>query len=196
MNTLNSIKCAAVLLPALALGVPMANANDPLRDDPCREGTAVAAAGLERDHHRDEHSSQPGRDTDQRDGPAAATSRQSEDRSDQRSEYMANKPARGFHSDSLVGQEVKNRSSDESVGTVSNLLLDEEGQIVAVIIGVGGLMGLGERDVAIAWNQIERTVDGDETTLWVNLNEQSVENAPEYSSDRKYSADRSTRSRQ
>ena len=103
----------------------------------------------------------------------------------QKSDYVENKPARGFHSDSLVGKEVKNQSSNDSVGTVSNLLLDHDGQIVAVIIGVGGLMGIGERDVAISWDQIERRVDSDdETTLWVNLSEQDLNDAPKYSSDR------------
>ena len=102
-----------------------------------------------------------------------------------KSEYVENKPARGFHSDSLVGKEIKNQSSKDSVGTVNNLLLDHDGQIVAVVIGVGGLMGIGERDVAISWDQIERRVDDDdETTLWVNLTSKNLTDAPRYTSER------------
>lgn len=140
------------------------------RDERSTSQTAQQHAAQAGDRRDDRHD-------DRRDDQRSASA--------QKSDYVENKPARGFHADSLVGKEVKNQSSNDSVGTVSNLLLDHDGQIVAVIIGVGGLMGIGERDVAISWDQIERRVDSDdETTLWVNLSEQNLKDAPKYSSDR------------
>ncbi len=155
MNTLNSLKCAAILLPALAMGVPMANASDEKRTDPASPERATAVAG----HH-----------------------------------YLETMPVRGYHSDSLVGQEVKSRRSNESVGKVSNLLLDENDKIVAVVISVGGVLGIGEHDVAIAWDQVERRVDGDETTLWVNLTEESLKDAPKFSGETRQSRGEQQRS--
>ena len=159
------------------------------RDQPRISQTTDTRTGQHMDQRADRASERTGQTADQR------TSRTADERTAQTTEprtaatrtteYVENMPARGYHSDSLVGQEVKSRLNNESVGTVSNLVLDNDGQVVAVIIGIGGLMGLGQRDVAISWDQIERSFDGDDTTLWVNLTEQSLKDAPKYSSDRK-----------
>lgn len=158
MKTLTSLKCAAILLPALAVGIPMANASDEKRDDPQESAKTASTYGPDRQDQR---------------------------KSTTKNEFFETNPARAYLSDSLVGQEVKSRGSDKSVGEISNLLLDENGQVVAAIISVGGTLGLGEHDVAIAWDQIERRVDGDEITLWVNQTEQSLKDAPKFSSTMK-----------
>ena len=144
MNTFSSLKCAVVLLPALAVGMPMANASDDeKRNDPRQAGA----------HHQ----------------------------------YLETMPARGYHSDNLIGQDVMSRRSNETIGTISKLLLDENDKIVAAVISVGGVLGIGEHDVAISWDQIERRGDGDDTTLWVNMTEESLENAPKFSDETGYS---------
>src|SRR5215210_7295741 len=38
---------------------------------------------------------------------------------------------------------------NEKVGDVNDLLFDKDGKILAVIIGVGGFLGIGEKDVAL-----------------------------------------------
>lgn len=97
--------------------------------------------------------------------------------------FVETMPASGYHSDNLVGHEVTNRSNDETVGEISNLVIDESGQVVAVILSVGGVLGIGEREVAIAFDRIERTEDGDEINLFVNLTEDELDDAPEYSNE-------------
>lgn len=37
----------------------------------------------------------------------------------------------------------------QDIGTVDDLLADREGRVVAVIVGVGGFLGIGDKDVAI-----------------------------------------------
>lgn len=167
MNTLTSLKCTAVSLPALAVGMPMANAQDEKHDyaqDSAKTSSSFSS------NPQDER-----RDTTLPSSAQAAVN----------NEFFENMPARGYHSDSLIGQQVKSRKNDESVGEISNLLLNENGQIVAVILSVGGTLGMGERDVAIAWDQIERRVDGDETTLLVNQTKENLKDAPKYSSETK-----------
>jgi hypothetical protein len=39
--------------------------------------------------------------------------------------------------------------SDETIGGVNDLLFDKSGKIVAVIVGVGGFLGIGQKNVAI-----------------------------------------------
>jgi sporulation protein YlmC with PRC-barrel domain len=40
--------------------------------------------------------------------------------------------------------------SDNKIGGVDDILIDKEGRVTAVIIGVGGFLGMGEKDVAVA----------------------------------------------
>lgn len=73
--------------------------------------------------------------------------------------YLTSKPAEDYFSESLIGLTVTNRRDNAEVGTVDELLIDQDGQIAALIVSIGGVMGVGEKDLAIAWDQIERKVD-------------------------------------
>src|SRR5437868_5280549 len=48
-------------------------------------------------------------------------------------------------------------SQDNKIGDVSDLLVDKDGKINAVIIGVGGFLGAGEKNVAVAFNALKVT---------------------------------------
>src|SRR6202022_1499113 len=39
--------------------------------------------------------------------------------------------------------------SDNKIGDIDDVLIDKEGNVTALIIGVGGFLGMGEKDVAI-----------------------------------------------
>jgi len=54
----------------------------------------------------------------------------------------------------LVGVNVYN-NENESIGSISDLLTDKSGNIKAVLIGVGGFLGVGEHLVAVAFDQIK-----------------------------------------
>ena len=54
----------------------------------------------------------------------------------------------------LVGLSVYNESN-ESVGSISDLLTDKGGSIKAVVIGVGGFLGVGEHLVAVAFDKMK-----------------------------------------
>jgi sporulation protein YlmC with PRC-barrel domain len=53
----------------------------------------------------------------------------------------------------LEGLNVYN-NNDEKIGDISELIVDNSGKIQAVVVGVGGFLGIGERDVAIPFEQI------------------------------------------
>ncbi len=57
----------------------------------------------------------------------------------------------------LIGENVYNSTADdaEKVGDVNDLVLSPEGQIEAIVIGVGGFLGIGEKDVAIEYKTID-----------------------------------------
>src|SRR5437660_11228386 len=54
----------------------------------------------------------------------------------------------------LVGLNVYN-DNNESLGSINDLLTDKSGNIKAVIIGVGGFLGVGEHLVAVPWDKIK-----------------------------------------
>jgi hypothetical protein len=41
-------------------------------------------------------------------------------------------------------------SDDQKIGDVSDILMDKNGKVVAYIVGVGGFLGIGAKDVALA----------------------------------------------
>lgn len=57
-------------------------------------------------------------------------------------------------SSDLVGQSVQNSSGD-ALGDINNIVVNQDGQVVAVVIGVGGFLGIGEKDVAVSYDTLE-----------------------------------------
>jgi hypothetical protein len=53
----------------------------------------------------------------------------------------------------LVGQAVQGTAGNE-VGRIVNLLADGQGHVRAVVVDVGGFMGVGNRKVALAWSAL------------------------------------------
>lgn len=56
-------------------------------------------------------------------------------------------------SSKVVGSAVYN-SNNEKIGEVNDLILDQSGKVAGVVIGVGGFLGLGERNIAVTYNSI------------------------------------------
>ena len=54
----------------------------------------------------------------------------------------------------IVGLNVYN-DKNESVGSINDLLMDKSGNIKAVVIGVGGFLGVGEHLVAVPFDKIK-----------------------------------------
>ncbi len=96
--------------------------------------------------------------------------------------FRSSKPSNAFHSSDLVGSKVINRVDGKDIGSISNLIIDENGQIVAVVVGVGGFLGMGQKDVALPWQSVERTLNQsrDGYDIRANASESTLKNAAEY----------------
>jgi sporulation protein YlmC with PRC-barrel domain len=57
-------------------------------------------------------------------------------------------------------------SDGNSIGEISDILLDRGGQVHGVVFGVGGFLGIGEKNVAVSYNslQISQIPQGGSTT--------------------------------
>lgn len=97
--------------------------------------------------------------------------------------YLTETPENTFHADALTGNQVKSSvEDDEDIGTITDLVIGEDGQINAVVVGVGGFLGMGEKNVAIEWDSLELTKneDDDDYVITVNASEDALEAAEEY----------------
>jgi sporulation protein YlmC with PRC-barrel domain len=54
----------------------------------------------------------------------------------------------------LEGLAVYSSNNGEKIGNIDDLIFDSSGRVQAVVIGVGGYLGLGERDIAVPFGQI------------------------------------------
>ncbi len=50
----------------------------------------------------------------------------------------------------------------ESIGNVEDVLIDQDGRIIAVVVGIGGFLGIGERDVAISADNLNFVISARE----------------------------------
>jgi len=73
---------------------------------------------------------------------------------------------------------------DQKIGEIMDVLVNESGQIDAAIVGVGGFLGAGEKDVAVNFNQIKSTKKNDKTYLTLNTTKDALKNAPGFKYDR------------
>jgi hypothetical protein len=73
-------------------------------------------------------------------------------------------------------------ANNESIGDISDLLLDRQGQVVAAIVGVGGFLGIGQKDVALAPAafQVQPASDREELKLKLAMTRDELKNAPEF----------------
>ena len=53
----------------------------------------------------------------------------------------------------LVGVAVYDKDN-KSVGKISDMLMDKHGKVEAVVIGIGGFLGIGAKNVALPYDQI------------------------------------------
>ena len=75
--------------------------------------------------------------------------------------------------------------SDNKVGEIRDVLVEKkDGKIVAFIIGVGGVLGAGEKDVAVPFNGVYTTAKGNDLRLAINATKDDLKNAPGYKYDR------------
>ncbi|HEX2117522.1 MAG TPA: PRC-barrel domain-containing protein, partial [Alphaproteobacteria bacterium] len=73
-------------------------------------------------------------------------------------------------------------NANETVGEINDLLVDENGMVQAAVIGVGGFLGIGEKDVAVPFKELKvtRQNDGDIDKVLANFNKDQLKQAPEF----------------
>jgi hypothetical protein len=80
----------------------------------------------------------------------------------------------------LIGTTVQN-DANESIGKINEIILSKDGKVAAVVIGVGGFLSMGEREVAVDFKALRIAQDSNnKTTVTLNATKDSLKAAPEW----------------
>jgi hypothetical protein len=79
----------------------------------------------------------------------------------------------------VIGADVHN-NMDEKVGTIADLVLDQDQKLVGVVLSVGGFLGIGEKWVAVPVEQIDFPSAEQPARLLATVTEEQLTNAPDF----------------
>ncbi|GGC79057.1 PRC-barrel domain-containing protein [Marinobacter halophilus] len=164
MKKLHSLAFYALVTPAIALGA----------------GSALAQQSDAQNADRQQQGTQSYQGADKSDQQKSADRMQMGDKSGMQTRgYMSAVPAEGRQASELMGADVRT-ADDENIGSVNDLIIDKDGQVVAIVVSVGGFLGMGEKDVAIAWDNVTQTGTAEEQQLRVDVSRDELSSAPEF----------------
>ncbi|CAA2137482.1 PRC-barrel domain-containing protein [Hyphomicrobium sp. ghe19] len=80
---------------------------------------------------------------------------------------------------SLIGLRVENTAGDK-LGDINYLVLDEAGKISTAVIGVGGFLGVGEKNVGIPYNELKFSDKDGTRVAVIEASKDNLSSAPNY----------------
>ncbi|WP_210049250.1 PRC-barrel domain-containing protein [Neorhizobium petrolearium] len=112
--------------------------------------------------------------------------------------YLTEQTETQISANDYIGKPIYN-AEDKSIGDVNDLIMEENGGIVAAVVGVGGFLGIGEKDVAVPMDKITMTRDAEnnnEVRLTTTETAEALKAAPEFKTlaDQQAETDRTTTS--
>jgi sporulation protein YlmC with PRC-barrel domain len=96
--------------------------------------------------------------------------------------YLTQQGSNQVAASNYIGQDVYT-TGEKSIGKINDLIMQKDGGVVAAVIGVGGFLGIGEKNVAVPISKITVTHDAkDPATLHLTTMEtaDSLKTAPEF----------------
>jgi sporulation protein YlmC with PRC-barrel domain len=75
-------------------------------------------------------------------------------------------------------------ASDNTIGEISDVLLDKDGHVTAVMLSVGGFLGLGAKYVGVPFNALRTTEKDGKRYLVMDTTKDALTSAPGYQYDK------------
>ncbi|MCC8960084.1 PRC-barrel domain-containing protein [Bradyrhizobium sp. Pear77] len=73
---------------------------------------------------------------------------------------------------------------ESKIGTIDDVLVDKAGKVTGLVIGVGGFLGAGEKDVIVPYTAVKSQKKGDKWWLTLDETKDSLKAAPGFKYDR------------
>jgi sporulation protein YlmC with PRC-barrel domain len=95
--------------------------------------------------------------------------------------YLTEQESDQIAASTYIGQSVYN-AGDESIGKINDLIMKKDGGVEAAVIGVGGFLGMGEKDVAVPFDRIAiaEQPNTDDLKLTTTETADTLKAAPEF----------------
>jgi sporulation protein YlmC with PRC-barrel domain len=100
-----------------------------------------------------------------------------------RAEIMTSVPANSVTVTDWYKQNVYD-PSDNKIGEVMDVLMTPDGHASALIVGVGGFLGAGEKDVAVPFSAVKHTMKDKKVYLTMDTTKDALKAAPGLKYDR------------
>ncbi len=68
----------------------------------------------------------------------------------------------------------------QQIGKIANLVFDQNGRIELAVIGIGGVLGIGEKDVAVPFEAVKSEVTGGKHVFVIDATKDQLKAAPAY----------------
>jgi sporulation protein YlmC with PRC-barrel domain len=78
--------------------------------------------------------------------------------------------------------------SNNKIGEIMDVLVSPDGHATALIVGVGGFLGAGEKDVAVPFTAVKHTMKDNSVYLTMDTTKDALKSAPGF----KYDKDKTT----
>jgi sporulation protein YlmC with PRC-barrel domain len=73
---------------------------------------------------------------------------------------------------------------DSKIGDIEDVLLDKSGKVTGLVLGVGGFLGAGEKDVIVPFTAVKSTKKNDKWWLTLDETKDDLKKAPGFTYDK------------
>lgn len=81
--------------------------------------------------------------------------------------------ADGWSAEEFIDEAEVVDPDGEKIGDIENLLIDQDGKLLSVIVEAGGFIDIGDTHLAVPWDQVEIVQDGE--AIMVPVNDENIE---------------------
>lgn len=91
-------------------------------------------------------------------------------------------PASGHLASNMIGETVYNGTGEQAqnVGDVNDIVIGDDGQVEAVVVGVGGFLGIAEKNVAVNYKEMSWAEQNGDRWLVVETTKEALEALPAF----------------
>jgi len=95
--------------------------------------------------------------------------------------YLTEQSADQISAKTYMGQSVYN-GQNESIGSINDLILQKQGGVTAAVVGVGGFLGIGQKNVAVPFEKINAAQNAQDGSIKLTTTEtaDSLKAAPAF----------------
>ncbi|QOF69862.1 PRC-barrel domain-containing protein [Aminobacter sp. SR38] len=90
--------------------------------------------------------------------------------------------AEGFLAANIIGEKVYNGTADdaENIGNVNDIVLTADGKADQLVIGVGGFLGIGEKNVAVSFDKFDWAEKNGDRWLVMSTTKEQLQALPDF----------------